>query len=108
MSKIVFDYDDLFKKNAIRKYFKILFPFEYWLLKKFFEILETKTDLNDNDAENIKKIIQSGKESGAKEMKINISKEKALGLKGQLNEIDGKVTIGKESESKYYIHVQFE
>lgn len=41
-------------------------------------------------------------------MKIYISKEKALGLKGQLDDIDGKITIGKESESKYYIHVNFE
>lgn len=35
MSKIVFDYDDLLGRETIKKYYKILFPLEYWLLKKF-------------------------------------------------------------------------
>jgi hypothetical protein len=66
--------------------------------------------MTDDDGSNIEKIILAGKKANAKKMRVKINKRELTGVDAALGKLKSKnikATLGKESESEYFIDVEY-
>lgn len=74
------------------------------------DFFKTDSTLSDNDGDNIEKIILAGRKANAKKLKVKINKRELTGVDAALAKLKTKnikATLGKESESEYYIDVEY-
>lgn len=65
--------------------------------------------LSDDDAENVHRIIKSGKQNNVDKMSIEMERDQWLGLKGKLDagEADAEVAFGTGGSTGYRIDVKY-
>jgi len=75
------------------------------------DFLKTDSSLTDDDGFNIERIILAVKKANAKKMRIKIDKRELTGADAAIGKVKSKsnikATIGKESESTYFIEVEY-
>ncbi|MCJ8503162.1 hypothetical protein [Desulfatitalea alkaliphila] len=81
------------------------------LFKVVGDFLTTDATLTNDDGANIEKIILAGKKANAKSMRVKINKKELTGADAALGKIRSKsnikAIIGKESETEYWIEVEY-
>lgn len=74
------------------------------------DFFKTDSSMTDDDGSNIEKIILAGKKANAKKMRVKINKRELTGVDAALGKLKSKnikATLGKESESEYFIDVEY-
>lgn len=81
------------------------------ILKTIQDFLKTDSGLSDDESVNLERIILAGEKAGAKKMRIKIDKKELTGANGALSRLMKnsklKMIIGKESDSSYFIDVEY-
>lgn len=75
-------------------------------VKYLVDRLSSPGSLSQDDAENIKKILEEGRNQKVDEMEIEMSRETATGL--SINGIEGAdITFGSKGKTKYVMRVKY-
>ena len=109
-------YSDVINQWKNGNYFKAYLAYMIAPYSAIFNIignfLKTESTLSENEASNIETIIMAGKQSGAKKMKLKLTKEEMTGIDlSILEKLKSKIGIkaiaGKRSNSQYIIEVEY-
>lgn len=108
-------YGDVKKKWNNGKYFQAIAQGYFAPYTELFNVIgnffRTDSSLTDNDGVNIERIILAGEKANAKRLRVKIDKRELTGADAAIGKLKSKsnikATIGKESESNYFIEVEY-
>ena len=74
------------------------------------DFLTTESSLSKDEGDNLVTIIMAGKKAGAKKMRVKITKNELAGVDASLGKLNNgvvKAVVGKQSDSEYYINIEY-